>query len=147
MVDHRQRDAEVERLHGEGLIRSGKYIPNSPDCADELAAAFELFAQMADVDIEKAVVRRGFALEQSDGDLFARDDAAGGAHEHFEQVELDGVSSTGAPATQASRVAGFDAGFRRWRRFRSACQLVGVGAAQHGAIRASSSSGSKGLGR
>src|ERR1035438_2687528 len=73
---------------GNDLIRSSKYIPNSPDCADELAAALKLLAQMTDVHIEKTIVRRGFALEESRGDLFARDDVAGGAHQHFEQVEL-----------------------------------------------------------
>src|ERR1035437_5554277 len=74
---------------GQDLIRTGKYIPNSPDCADELVAAFQLFAQMTDVHIEKAIVRCSFALEESHGDLVARDDPAGGAHEHFEQVELE----------------------------------------------------------
>src|ERR1039458_6363099 len=73
---------------GHDLIRAGKYIPNSPDCADELAAALQLLAQMTDVHIEKAIVGCGFALEESPGDLFAGDDAAGGAHEHFEEIEL-----------------------------------------------------------
>src|ERR1035441_2565801 len=75
---------------GQDLIRTGKYIPNSPDCADELVAAFQLLAQMTDVHIEKAIVWCSFALEEGDGDRVARDDPAGGAHEHFEQVELNG---------------------------------------------------------
>src|ERR1039458_10688376 len=73
---------------GHDLIRAGKYISNSPDCADELAAALELLAQMTNMHIEKTIVRCGIALEESPGDLVAGDDAAGGAHEHFQQVEL-----------------------------------------------------------
>ena len=43
---------------------------------------------MTDVDIEEAIVGCCFAFEKGGGNLFTRHDAAGGAHEHFEEIEF-----------------------------------------------------------
>ena len=46
------------------LIFSGKNIANPANRANQAPATMQFLAQMADMNIEKAVVRRGFALKQ-----------------------------------------------------------------------------------
>src|ERR1700733_3387670 len=65
-----------------------KDIADSPNRANQTSTAFQLLAQMADVDIENAVIGRGIALQQSQGDFVSRDDASCGAHQHLQQTEL-----------------------------------------------------------
>src|ERR1700737_4341449 len=73
-----------------GLGHAGEDIAHSPDGANQLAATLQLFAQVANVDIEKAIVGRGLALEEGGGDFIAGDDAARGANEHLKEIELHG---------------------------------------------------------
>src|ERR1700733_14351590 len=65
-----------------------KDIADSPNRANQTSTAFQLLVQMADVDIENAVIGRGIALQQSQGDFVSRDDASCGAHQHLQQTEL-----------------------------------------------------------
>jgi len=52
------------------LIFSMKNIANSTNCANQTPATVQLGAQMADMNIEKAVIGRGFALKQQRRDFF-----------------------------------------------------------------------------
>src|SRR6266702_1055979 len=91
----------------QGLGHAGEDISHSPDGTNQSAPTLELFAQMTYVHIEKTIVGRSFAFEQGGGDFVARDDAAGGADEHIEQVELHGgefYRSAGTPDLTGVRV-------------------------------------------
>ena len=50
---------------------------------------FQLLAQVADVHVERALVRRGARWYSTAASSIARYRAAGGAHQHFEDVEFD----------------------------------------------------------
>lgn len=64
------------------------------------------------MDVKETVVGGGFALEEGGGDLFAGDDAAGGAHEHFEQVEFHAGELDGLAGSVRFAI-GLDPGFAR----------------------------------
>src|ERR1019366_4746398 len=131
---------------GHDLIRAGKYISNSPDCTDELAAALELLAQMTNMHIEKTIVRCGIALEESPGDLVARDDAAGGAHKHFEEIELKRGELDGRAGGPGLASGGVELDVADYNHF-GCVPVGGIGATQDGADAREEFVGVEGLGK
>ena len=137
---HHEQNFGVD-LHGCELVA------HAADRADQRAlVAFQLLAQVADVHIERALVRRGVALVEHGGQLVARDRAPGRAHQHFQNVELDGGDLDGlvlAPDLARGGVEADVAGFDDLRR-----RAFGMaGAAQHGAYARQQFLGTEGLGQ
>src|SRR5580700_187756 len=72
------------------LLRfSSEHISHSTHGPDKRVAAFELSAQMADVDIESAVIRSCLPFEQRFGDLVSRHDPACESDQQAQDVELE----------------------------------------------------------
>ena len=67
---------------------AGKDISHPTYCSDQAARALQLFAQMADVHIQKAVVWRRLPLKQRRRNLIPRNHPACRAHQHLQQIEL-----------------------------------------------------------
>src|SRR6202041_429795 len=68
---------------------SGEHVSHPSHSPDKRVAAFELSAQMADMDIESAVIRSGLPFEQRFGDLVSRHDPACESDQQAQDLELE----------------------------------------------------------
>src|SRR5690242_9548892 len=79
-------DRMARSLHGRVLGRAAELIADAADCLDEIFAGVEFLAQVADVHIDRAVERRGFAVIEVFHEGIAREHAPGGPHEQLEDI-------------------------------------------------------------
>src|SRR5579864_888752 len=71
------------------LRRAAELVAHAAYGLDQRTSGFELLAQVADVHVDRTVKRRGFAVVQVFHQVIARQHLAGGAHQEFENVELE----------------------------------------------------------
>src|ERR1700685_2772470 len=72
------------------LLRFGsEHVSHPTHGPDKGVAAFELSTQMADMDIESAVIGSGLPFEQRFGDLVSRHDSACESDQQAQDVELE----------------------------------------------------------
>src|SRR6185312_1566268 len=77
------------RATSRSAVRRGReHVARAANGADERPAALELATQVADMDVQRPVIRVVTAIEQSLRDLFPQDDTARYAREHFQEIEL-----------------------------------------------------------
>src|ERR1017187_4687723 len=70
---------------GRGVLgRAAELIAHAANGFDEIVAALQLLAQVADVHVDGAIEGCGFAVIEILHEGVAGEDAAGGAHQHFE---------------------------------------------------------------
>src|ERR1700733_15069683 len=72
------------------LLRFGsEHVSHPTHGPDKGVAAFELSAQMTDMDIESAVIGSGLPFEQRFSDLVSRHDPACESHQQAQHAELE----------------------------------------------------------
>src|ERR1039458_9045163 len=81
----RWRSANMRRMG-----RAAELIAHAANGLDEIVAALQLLAQVADVHVDGAIEGCGFAVIEILHEGVAGEDAAGGAHQHFENIEFEG---------------------------------------------------------
>ncbi len=87
-----QQDLGEERFHSARRVlrRAAELVAHAANGLDERIAGLQLLAQMADVHVDGAIERRGLAVVEILHQGVARKHASGGAHQHFQNVELEG---------------------------------------------------------
>src|SRR5579871_5995251 len=69
--------------------RAGELVTDAADGFDQRLAAVQLFAQMADVHVERAIEGRRFAAVKIFHECVAGKNVARGAHQQLKDVELE----------------------------------------------------------